>query len=170
MSGLVMGGWIVFILLVCREVSSHLMEQLHSLKLTQSEGESELEHVQRMMDELREENEHLHSSSQRQKELIVSLQTRVEIVEDDGRLEADERLKQQLAVSEEERREAEMTAMKQLDDIILLKTQLEDANHIITDLKVSLFSCLSDNAIELAKHESLVSITWLLVSLANCSL
>ena len=115
------------------------MEQLHSLKLTQSEGEGELEHVQRMMDELREENEQLHSSSQRQKELIVSLQTRVEIFEDDGRLEADERLKQQLAVSQEERREAEMTAMKQLDDIILLKTQLEDANHLITDMKVSLF-------------------------------
>ena len=142
------------------------MEQLHSLKLTQTEGESELEHLRRMMDELRQENDQLHSNNQRQKELIVNLQTRAEMLEG-GTTMADRRLREQLTASEEERREAEVTAIQRLDDIIQLKTQLEDANLVITDLKVG----FSDNyqVIKVIKHESLVSISSQSVSLADYS-
>ena len=80
---------------------------------------------------------------------------------------ADRRLREQLTASEEERREAEVTAIQRLDDIIQLKTQLEDANLVITDLKVG----FSDNyqVIKVIKHESLVSISSQSVSLADYS-
>ena len=131
-------------------MSNQLNEQIQSIKQSQFEGDRELQHVRLVADDLREENTRLRSRDQQQEETIVNLHAQLQILEERDANISHERnaeivvrkLKQQLAASEKGRMAAEEKALERLNDIVSLKTQIEEANHTITDMKVCVCVCV----------------------------